>query len=138
MKYAISHLLLLGAALFVLGCENQITGNGIQHVRNQIYASPVEGDLAGTSIVEFNADIDLATGNGNAHGSFSFSGDCIPCSSSGDFEGNALGKFESWVFTGSFVGQGSGGFDGLKIKGAFAQDLNRLPELILNYTASIK
>ena len=107
-----------------------VTDN-ILHIRDQIYVSPVSGDLEGTITVIFNANIDQTTGNGPLHGSFTFETTCNVCTPaglSGTFTGHFSGKSTAGKLSANIVSQGSGGFAGMILR-AFNEDTNG-PEAI--------
>jgi hypothetical protein len=102
-----------------------VTDN-ILHIRDQIYVSPVSGDLEGTITVIFNADIDQTTGNGPLHGSFTFETTCNVCTPadlSGTFRGHFSGKSTAGKLSANTVSQGSGEFAGMTLR-TLAEDTN--------------
>ncbi len=105
--------------------------NNILHIRNQIYVSPVSGELEGTGTVIFNADIDQTTGNGPVYGSDTLEVTCNVCTPvglSGTFTGHFSGKSTAGKLSANVVSQGSGGFAGMILR-AFNEDTNG-PEAI--------
>lgn len=85
----------------------------ILHIRGEVDAGPVTGDLEGTITIGINLDLDLNTGTGRIHGTFSIATQAVTWS--GSFAGAITGEAES---SGRFGGQGT---DGTKLLGRFTQ-----------------
>jgi hypothetical protein len=104
---------------------NSWVSGGILHIRDQIYESPVTGDLAGTVTVVLNANLHLSTFTGPLFGEFRFDGACNVCT----------------PHAGKIVSQGSGGFQGMKLQGNTQQitppPVNPTDPVIVEYSASI-
>jgi hypothetical protein len=162
MKHRIFSLLVLGAALAMVGCDKSgpvspelnnseeaaslakrtkahvtwiadfsnpahivdpgkqfVDAKGVLHIRRQVFSgAPITGDLVGQELRNvFNADIELATGNGRAWGTFREETTWPARNLSGVFEGTYKAKITAGFLTGTHAGRGSGGYKGLKIKG---------------------
>ncbi len=92
--------------------------DGVTHVRGQIVTgSFTGGDISGTVSGVQHVNVD-ATGNGDVFGSFTIEGTWAGLS--GTFSGRFSGEITGGPSAGEFVGQGSGGFQGMKIMGSFA------------------
>ncbi|NIO08480.1 MAG: hypothetical protein GTO40_10935, partial [Deltaproteobacteria bacterium] len=94
---------------------------GILHFRNQPFQWDVSGDFLGTLRTSTNANLDLATGNGNGFGSFVLAGTWDATGDTGTFEGSFSGTIDGGLFSGKFVGHGTGDFAGMKLMGTFAE-----------------
>jgi hypothetical protein len=86
----------------------------IGHWRDVEVTFDVEGDLMGTLTVMANSNVDLKTFNGDEFGSFEL--DVTYGELQGTFKGRMSGTMEHGVSTSSFVGHGSGDFDGMKLR----------------------
>jgi hypothetical protein len=89
---------------------NSWVSGGILHIRDQIYESPVTGDLAGTVTVVLNANLHLSTFTGPLFGEFRFDGACNVCTPqglSGSFEGSFSGESTGGVLAGKIVSRGT-------------------------------
>ena len=84
----------------------------IFHVRGEVDAGPVTGDLDGTITIHVNLNVDMNTGKGELYGTFTIATDAV--SWSGHFTGAISGPLSS----GRFGGQGT---DGIKLMGHFTQ-----------------
>lgn len=100
--------------------ERAWMADGVLHVRGLPVESTFEGTFAGGTFsfsndVVFNLNLDPATGNGDAFGSFALDGTW------GDLQGNFEGRWTMEITAGAvllaYVGQGSGDFEGMKIMG---------------------
>ncbi len=93
-------------------------GDGILHIRGLTVTFDQIGDMAGTSIVVANINIDPLTGNGDISGSRVFVGtwDSPWGVLSGTFEGRFSGTYTAGIIFAERVSHGSGGFEGLKEK----------------------
>lgn len=96
-----------------------VDDEGVAHVRQDQAPANVSGDFEGILIVFNNQNVDLSTGNGDIYGSFTF--DVTWQGMSGTWEGRYSGTITGGFSSGEFVGQGSGGLAGTKIKGTFKQ-----------------
>jgi hypothetical protein len=73
-----------------------------------------EGDLVGTGWGIFNANIHLATGNGDTQGFHYLNGSIGGVS--GTWAGHADCIYTGFVMVGQYVGHGGGGFAGMHIR----------------------
>jgi hypothetical protein len=91
--------------------------DGVQHARGWIIPATVVDEGGGNQVSFIDWNIDLATGNGDFHGTvvrnWTVKG------TTGTFEGRFDGTIEGFLFQGTVSSQGSGGFDGMKYKGVF-------------------
>lgn len=98
--------------------------NGILQVRGQVNEGPLTGDIEGTTITVFNANIDQATGNGLGFGTVTHvvtkvRGQTVNGVWTGDFEGQITGP----SFTGTFNGQGEGDLKETSLQSSFSDVL---------------
>jgi hypothetical protein len=84
----------------------------IFHIRGEVDAGPVTGDLEGTITITVNLNVDMNTGKGELFGTFTLATDEVTWS--GSFAGAISGPLSS----GRFGGQGT---DGTKVMGHFTQ-----------------
>jgi len=95
--------------------------DGKLKVRGQVNEGPfIPGDIEGTATVVTDFKIDLATGNGPGHGTFTFKvtkvkGQVV----SGEWTGRFEGQFGVSGFSGNFNGEGGGDLEDTTIKGTF-------------------
>ncbi len=90
-----------------------ISGN-VLHIRGQTNTNRVisaDATQTGTNSVVVNVDLDLVSGSGGAHGTFSLNPDAF----SGTWEGSWSGPFTDFVFSGQAVGHGTGELAGKKV-----------------------
>ncbi|MFB0567835.1 MAG: hypothetical protein ACETVM_04560 [Candidatus Bathyarchaeia archaeon] len=119
-------------ARFVPGNISQgevwITKDGIRHVKGAISEASVTGDILGTMWLVSAETIDLNTGEGSNHGTFVFTVD------EGTFEGSFQSAFTPLSpgqlrISGTFVGQGTGIYEGQKIMASSEGKLTLPPPL---------
>ena len=94
--------------------------DGILHARGDIFTTIVQSDdvlLDGVNTVVFNANINLATGDGTGHGTFSLALNAV----NGTWEGSFTLKFSGGLFTGRAVGHGTGDLAGQQFKVQLSQ-----------------
>lgn len=100
--------------------ERAWMADGVLHVRglpveNTFEGTFAEGAFSFSNDVVFNLNLDPATGDGDAFGSFALDGTW------GDLQGSFEGRWTMEITTGAvllaYVGQGSGDFEGMKIMG---------------------
>lgn len=101
------------------------------HLRGLQAKSTFEGTFAGGTIrfsneVVFNMNLDLATGDGDAFGSFALEGTLGGLH--GGFEGRWTMDITAGAVLLTYVGQGSGDFEGMKLMG---EGTGFLPPLVL-------
>ena len=86
---------------------------GILHIRGRLVVHAVTGDVVGTTYSVQNLNIDPATGSGDGYGNasqhFTWNG------LTGTFEGRWSATFSAGNVVVTGVGQGTGGFEGMKI-----------------------
>lgn len=92
-----------------------ITG-GVLHIRDQVAAGPISGDIVGTQRVVTDVEIVLATGEGTGRGTF------VTSTAGGTWEGRFQGKIDGPVFAGTLQGKGSGAMEGLKLQATFTDE----------------
>lgn len=85
----------------------------ILHIRGEVDAGTVTGDLEGTITIGLNLDLDLNTGTGHVYGTFAIATESVTWS--GSFTGAITGEAQS---SGRFGGQGT---DGTNLLGHFTQ-----------------
>ncbi len=119
-------------ARFVPGNISQgevwITKDGIRHVKGAISEAPVTGDISGTMWLVSVETIDLNTGEGSNHGRF------VTTVDGGTFEGSFQSAFTPLSpgqlrISGTFVGQGTGTYEGQKIMASSKGKLILSPQL---------
>lgn len=100
--------------------ERAWTEDGVLHLRGLPVETIFVGTFAGGTLsfsndVVVNLNLDLATGDGDAFGSFALDG------TFGGLEGSFEGRWTMEITAGAvllaYVGQGSGDFEGMKIMG---------------------
>jgi hypothetical protein len=101
--------------LAVTGPGNIWVSNGILHVRDQLLAGPVSGDIVGSISVIANSNVALGTLNGTAFGSFAIA------TAAGSWEGTFQGRFAGGLLADKVVARGTGGLGGLQLTGSFAE-----------------
>ncbi len=84
----------------------------ILHIRGELDAGTVTGDLEGTITITVNLNVEMNTGKGELYGTFTIATDAV--SWSGSFAGAISGPLSS----GRFGGQGT---DGTNLMGHFTQ-----------------
>lgn len=111
--------------------------DGVLHIRGQVFSgAPITGDLVGFDTHNvFNLDLDLATGNGKAYGTFHDEVTWVDRNISGVFAGTYVARIESGLLSGTYKGEGSGGFEGLIIFGR--QQETSPGSLVLDLTGTI-
>jgi hypothetical protein len=126
-----------GSASFVFGNdfpgEVWITDDGIYHVKGAVSRGdanvyhPLFGPMEGTMIMEHDLVLNLNTGLGHCHGKV-----VIEVPGVGTFEGSEHGSHmiaDRHYISGSLVAKGTGGFNGLKMKGSYEGEmLNQVAE----------
>lgn len=113
-----------------------VDDEGVLHIRGFVTTgAPITGDLVGMDTRnEFNANIELATGNGNAWGTFRDEVSWPARNLSGVFEGHYQGQITAGQISVAGVGQGSGDFSGMKISGTLQETAPGSGVLIFNGT----
>ena len=119
-------------ASLVLGNISQgkqwITEDGISHVKGAISEGTLTStsgpDISGTIRMTTTESVDLNTGEGSLHGKWTIT--AMPDSYT--FEGSAVAVMTPTSPTtshisGTFIGHGTGDYDGQKIKGSFEADV---------------
>ncbi len=92
--------------------------DGMQHIRDFPVAGPVWGDLNGTLTVIANINLNLATGDGTAHGTFILEVEWNGLI--GTFEGRSQWKYDGFrIVAGQGTAHGTGDFEGLRMKANF-------------------
>ena len=107
--------------------EEWTTEDGVYHVKGVVSQgdatvySPL-GVMEGTMIMVHSLALDLNTGQGDCHGKF-----IIAVPGVGTFEGSEHGSHtittEGHYISGGFVGKGTGGFDGVKMKSSYEGEI---------------
>jgi hypothetical protein len=91
--------------------------DGVQHARGWIIPATVLGEGGGNQVSYLDWNIDLVTGNGDFHGTvvrnWTVKG------TTGTFEGRFDATIEGFLFEGTGIVHGSGGFDGMKAEVVF-------------------
>lgn len=111
--------------------EQTTTGTGILYVKDAISVGYIEPDpnspISGSVWTSLSGSVDLNTMLG------SFNGKWIVTNERGTFEGSVVGTVAVATVSGQFVGHGTGGFEGQKIKGSFEGTVNNyIVDLILH------
>jgi hypothetical protein len=100
--------------------------DGVQHTRDFPLSGPVWGDLNGNLSIIFNTNLNLATGDGTAFGSFVLAVEWNGFQ--GTFEGRSKAKYQSFLVTNGYgVGHGTGDFEGMQIQLSFFHEGDRVP-----------
>lgn len=94
-----------------------ITEDGIQHVKGAISEGTVTGGMSGTFWIMSDEVVDLNTGDGANHGKF------VLTINGGTFEGSFQSIVYMYTFSGTFVGHGTGVYEGQKIMGSHEGEL---------------
>lgn len=95
-----------------------VSDDGVQHIRDFPVAGPVWGDLNGTLTVIANINLDLATGDGTAFGTFVL--DVEWNGLIGTFEGRSQWKYDGFLITnGQGSARGTGDFEGMHMQANF-------------------
>lgn len=87
--------------------------DGILHFRNWPFRTGVEGEIEGPVDFLANANIDLATGNQESWGPFTFHATWRGMT--GTFEGRFTARVIDGVVSSRIVGHGTGDFEGMKL-----------------------
>jgi hypothetical protein len=112
--------------------EEWTTNDGVYHVKGavsqgDVLVQSVLGDMAGTMIMVHDLTLDLNAGLGDCHGKV-----VIAVPGVGTFEGSEHGSHmitDRHYISGDLVAKGTGGFDGLMMKGSYEGEmLNQLAE----------
>lgn len=98
--------------------QQWVDDQGVLHIRGQIgINAPVAGDFVGYDRHNvFNADIDLATGNGKFTGVFTMEVEWTARNLKGVFSGRYKGEFTNWLLTGATTCIGEGAFAGMVLR----------------------
>ena len=91
--------------------------DGILHIRDAEMTWELlegEGDFVGTGWGIYNANINMATGDGDTQG-FHYM-DWSLGELSGSFAGHAANIYTNWVMEGEYIGHGDGGFAGMHLR----------------------
>jgi hypothetical protein len=88
------------------------TSGHIFHIRGEVDAGTVIGDLVGTITITVNLNVDVNTGKGELFGKVSIATDAVTWS------GSFAGKISGPLSSGRFGGQGT---DGTRLMGRFTQ-----------------
>jgi len=98
--------------------QQWVDDQGVLHIRGQIgINAPIAGDFVGYDRHnEFNADIDLATGNGRFTGIFTMEVEWTARNLKGVFSGRYKGVFTNWLLTGTTTALGEGEFAGMVLR----------------------
>ena len=95
---------------------NWVDAENIWHLRGAVAKHDITGDIESLATVILNADIDLATGNGDLNGYAIWHDTALVGHDlSGGFEGPFAGKFSGWVYEIDTVCRGYGGFKRTKL-----------------------
>lgn len=89
-----------------------VDDDGVLHIRGQPFLGTITGDLTGFASGVNNINLDLATGSGDLHGSFTVG------VAQGTFSGRVSGTISGFLSSGEFVGKSD---DGIKIMGTFVE-----------------
>ena len=102
--------------------DQEIDDAGILHVKDAISTGKISSQgspISGFEIkTRLSGALDLNTYLGSYHGKWIITGQ------GGTFEGTINGKVAVTVISGNFVGQGTGDFEGQKMKGTFEGSVN--------------
>jgi len=98
--------------------QQWVDAQGILHIRGQIGENaPIAGDFVGYDRHNvFNADIDLATGNGKFTGTFTMEVEWTARKLKGVFSGRYKGIFTNGLLTGNTTALGEGEFAGMVLR----------------------
>lgn len=94
-----------------------VTKGGIQHIKGATSEGTVTGDISGTMLLVSDETMNLNTGKGTNHGRFVLTVD------GGTFEGSFQSIVTLHVFSGTFIGHGTGTYEGQKIMGSHQGEL---------------
>ncbi len=90
-----------------------VDDDGVAHGRRHPFTFELTGDISGTASSTISWNIDLATGDGDLHGSVVL--DVTWDGRSGTFVGRFSGTFTSWFSSWESVAHGTGVFEGMKM-----------------------
>ncbi len=117
---ALKMFMATAATCNVVPGASETTGDGMLHIRRQVFTDMVESDdprIAGTNTPILDIDLDPQNGDGTLRGSFTLK----PHGADGTWEGELEGRFVQGMGRSSGIARGAGALAGAVLRVEFQQ-----------------